>query len=392
MRVAIFTDTYPPQINGVGISSRNLYRVLKEHGHEVKVFTTNPYGLEFLEDGDIIRIPGIELKKLYGYRLSGFYNHKAMEIFTSFKPDVIHIQTEMGIGIFGSICASRIKCATVYTFHTMYEDYTYYISKGILVDRALKKLIREYVKHKSNVVNEFITPSEKIKDYMRNVGVDSYINVIPTGIDFGIYKKENIDIEKLNKLKEQLGITKDTYVLLSLGRVAKEKSIDICLEGYAKYLSEHPDKKTLFICVGGGPALDSLKDLVTKLGITENVRFIGPVSPEEVPLYYHLGDMFVSASITETQGLTFMEAMAANLILLCRYDDTLKDTIEDNKDGFFFQDEEDMAKKIANIISLSEEQKEKIKINANERLKPYFLETFYERIHHVYERAIKKNW
>lgn len=391
MRVAIFTDTYPPQINGVGISSRNLYRVLKEHGHEVKVFTTNPYSMEFLEEGDVVRIPGIELKKLYGYRLSGIYNRKAMNIFTSFNPDVVHIQTEMGVGQFGSICASKIKCATVYTFHTMYEDYTYYITKGML-DRALKRFIRGYVKHKSNVVNEFITPSEKIKEYMRFIGVDSYINVIPTGIDFDVFKKENIDEEKLSKIKEELGITPDTYVLLSLGRVAQEKSIDVCLEGYAKYLSKNPTEKTMFVCVGGGPALDSLKELATKLGISDNVRFVGPVSPESAPLYYHLGDMFVSASITETQGLTFMEAMAASLVLLCRYDDTLKGTIQDKQNGFFFFDQEDMANKIEKVISLSAQEKEEIVKNAIDGLSPYSLETFYERIHHVYERAIKKNW
>jgi len=391
MKVAIFTDTYPPQINGVGVSSRNLYRVLTEHGHEVKVFTTNPYGSDFLEDGDVIRIPGLELKKLYGYRMSGIYNRKAMKIFTDFNPDIVHIQTEMGVGQFGSICAGKIKCATVYTFHTMYEDYTYYITKGVF-DRAMKKFVREYVKHKSRVVDEFITPSEKIKEYMRFVGVDSYVNVVPTGIDFSAFKKDKADQEKLNEIKEKLGITPDTYVLLSLGRVAQEKSIDVCIEGYAKYLAKNPSQKTLLVCVGGGPALEDLETLTEKLGIKDNVRFVGPVSPEIVSLYYHLGDLFVSASITETQGLTFMEAMAADLVLLCRYDDTLKDTITDNKNGFFFLDQDDMANKIEKIIELTPERKQEIIKEANEGLKPYSLETFYERIIRVYERAIKKKW
>ncbi|MBO7120946.1 MAG: glycosyltransferase, partial [Bacilli bacterium] len=107
---------------------------------------------------------------------------------------------------------------------------------------------------------------------------------------------------------------------------------------------------------------------------------------------YHLGDVFVSASITETQGLTFMEAMASGIILLCRYDDTLKSTIFDNENGFFFVDEDDMAKKIEMVSTLPEERKQEIIAKAIEGLEPYSMESFYERILHVYERAIKKNW
>lgn len=389
MKVAIFSDTYPPEINGVATSTRNLYRAFKEHGNEVKVFTTNHYSSSFAIDGDIVRIQGIELKKLYDYRMAGFFSQEAMKVLEEFKPDVIHIQTDAGIGQFGFIAASRINVPTVYTFHTSYEDYTYYATNG-LFDRAIKGFVRGYVRFKSKAADEFITPSNKIKEYMRFIGVDSYVNVIPTGIDFDIYKK--VDEEKLKELKDGLGITDDTYVLLSLGRVAKEKSIDICLEGYANYLAGNPTKKTLFVIVGGGPALDELKELAEKLGISNNVRFVGPVVPDNAPLYYHLGNMFVSASITETQGLTTMEAMASSLTLLLRYDDTLKGTISDGENGFFFVDAEDMGSKIKEIISLKKEKTQAILEKALEGLEPYTMEKFYERIYHVYERAIKKNW
>ena len=391
MRVAIFSDTYPPEINGVATSTRNLYRAFVSHGHKVKVFTTNPYGNDLLEEGDIVRIQGIELKFLYDYRMAGFYNSKAMKILRAFKPDVIHIQTDAGIGQFGFIAATNLSAPTVYTYHTSYEDYTHYVP-GKVFDRIAKNIIRKYVRHTSKEADEFITPSQKIKEYMRFINVDSYINVIPTGIDFDAFKKENVDQERLSEIKEDLGISKDTFVVLSIGRVAKEKSIDVCLRGYAEYLYKKPKKKTLFVIVGGGPALEPLKALATKLGISENVRFVGPVSPDTVPLYYHLGDVFVSASITETQGLTFMEAMASGIVLLCRYDDTLKNTITDNENGFFFVDEVDMAKKLEMVSTLDQEKKKDVIAKAIEGLEPYSMESFYERILHVYERAIKKNW
>lgn len=332
------------------------------------------------------------MKKLYGYRVAGLYNKDAMKIIREFQPEVIHIQTDAGVGQFGFIASNLLHCASVYTFHTMMEDYTYYATRGFILDRAAKGLVRGYVRYKSRSADEFITPSEKIKEYMRSIGVDAYMNVIPTGIDFSAFKKENINQDVVNSLKRKYGIGKDNYVILSLGRVAKEKSIDVCLRGYAKFLKDNPDSKTIFLVVGGGPALKELQELSHSLGINEKVVFAGPVNPDDVPYYYQLGNCFVSASITETQGLTFMEAMASSLVLLARYDDTLLGTIKDGENGYFFLDEDDFGKKLEGIIALSPTKSKSIKENAIKGLEPYSLERFYESVHEVYERAIKKNW
>lgn len=391
MRVVIFTDTYPPEINGVATSCFNLTRTLKEHGEEVLVVTTNIYGKELSKEKEVVRIPGIELKWLYNYRLAYFYNEGAAKIIEDFKPDVFHIQADWGVGMFGSIMASKMKMPTAYTFHSDLEDYTYYVTHGHF-DRAARGIIRSYVRHTANKIDEFITPSLKTKEYMRSIGVDGYINVIPTGIDFGAFSEENTDYRKLEEIKKEHHIDPDAYIILSLGRVAKEKSIDVCLRGYANFLRSKPLKKTLFVVVGGGPALKELQELSHELGIDENVRFLGPVLPKNVPLYYHLGDLFVSASITETQGLTFMEAMAAGVPLLARYDDSLLGTIHDGENGFFFIDESDFASKVSHVMELSKEKRSSIVQKAKEGLAPYSLEAFYQSIMEVYRRAIRKNW
>lgn len=392
MRVAIFTDTYPPEINGVATSVRNLYRTLKEHGHEVLVVTTNFYGNELFEDGDILRMPGMELK-LYGYdyRLASFYSKGGEAIIKDFRPDVVHIQHDGGIGQFGFLIAKKYNLPTIYTFHTAYEDYTYYVTKGYF-DRLAKSIVRSYVRHKSLEADEFITPSNKIKEYMRFIGVDSYINVIPTGIDFGAFNKDKVDEDKVKAIKKEHGISDDTFVFLSIGRVAKEKSIDICLRGYASFIMKNPSFKSVFVIVGGGPQIDELKKLSRDLSIDKNVMFFGPIPPDEIPTYYQLGDLFVSASITETQGLTFMEAMSSEVMLLARYDDTLANTIHDGKNGFFFIDVDDMSEKIAKIVALPEEEKSQIRKNARESLSDYSMEMFYKRVMKVYERAIKRKW
>ncbi len=390
MRPIIFSDTFPPEINGVSTSAGTLYQAFKMHNESIMVCTTNFYANEMNLDGDILRLPGIHMR-IYDYRLAWLYSPKGMKILSEFKPDVVHIQTDGGVGQFGFLLAKKLNIPIVYTFHTALEDYTYYATKGYF-DRIAKGVVRSYVRYKSSEATEFITPSIKTKEYMRSIGVDSYINVIPTGIDFSKFAKKNVDLEKVKQIKKDNGIDENTFVILSLGRVAKEKSIDVCLRGYAKYLSTNPKTKTVFAIVGGGPALGELNDLASGLGIKDHVKFLGPVKPTDTPLYYQLGDLFVSASITETQGLTFMEAMASNVLLLARYDDTLLGTIQDEKNGFFFLDENDMAKKIEKIIAMSKKEKEAVREAAILGLEDYSLDKFYERVKKVYERAIKKNW
>ncbi len=390
MNIGIFSDTFPPEINGVATSSYNLVNALMNNGHNVFVICTNPFDKELKYTNRILRIPGIELKKLYSYRIANIYNSKAMKIINDMKLDLIHVQTEASIGLLGRIAAKKRKIPLVYTYHTMYEDYTYYVTKGNgLFDHFAKKMVRSLSRHLAENTTEFISPSLKTKDIMRDYGVDSYINVVPTGIDFTKYKKENIDQDRLKELKKQYDLD-GYYVVLSLGRIAKEKSIDICIKGF-KHLIDSKIKTKMLI-VGGGPELDELQNLVHELNLTDYVIFAGPVSANDVPLYYHLADAFVSASITETQGLTFMEAMAARKMILARYDENLVDVIIDNETGFYFTDETDFKTKILKMKKLSLKEKEKVLSNASNICNRYSIDNFYHNIMEVYKRAQRKYW
>lgn len=390
MRIILFTDTFPPEINGVATSTYNLMNVLKKNGHEVFVVCTNPYGKKTTFDGTILRIPGIELKKLYSYRLSSFYNSKAMRIIIKLKPDIIHVQTDAGIGVFGRRTAKKLKIPLVYTYHTMYEDYTYYVTKGKkLFDIVAKSVVRKYSRFMAEKNTEFIAPSNKTKEIMRNYGVESYINVVPSGIDFEKYLLKNIDEKKLQEIKNNLNL-QGFYTILSLGRVAKEKSIDICIKGFNKLLKS--TKKVKMVIVGGGPDLENLQNLVKELKIEDYVVFVGPVSPDDVAYYYHSADLFVSASITETQGLTFMESMAARTLVLAKYDGNLADVIIDNETGFYFEDEDDFAIKAQRIISLSKSKQDEIKDKALKQIEHYSIDKFYTNIMEVYKRAERKYW
>ena len=393
MRIAIFTDTYPPYINGVSTSTFNLANALKAKGHEVLVVAPRPTDGKMEQIGNVLYIPGIDLKKLYGFRLTNIFANKPVSIIKRFNPDVIHNQTDFTIGVLARRCSKKLKVPIVYTYHTAYEDYTYYVARGVgIMDRFAKRVVRNYSRDLAGRMTEFITPSEKTKEYMRIVGSDIYINVIPTGIDFSIFKSDKIDQQKMAKFKREHNIKPTTKVFLLLGRIAKEKSMNVSLRGIAAYHQKHPEVDVKVVVVGNGPFKEELELYAEELGISSIVDFVGEVSALEVPFYYNLADIYTSASITETQGLTFMEAMAAGRIVLARFDSNLTGTIVNGKTGFFFTDDASFVSQVEKIFALTKEQKDAVIQEAYRRADIYSLDKFYENVVRVYKRAIRKRW
>ncbi len=391
MNIAIFSDTFLPEINGVAVSVNSLFNLLKKNGHTVYVITTSKEKEPTFKD-NVLMIPGLELKKLYGYRASFVYNEKAFQILKNLKLDLVHINTEFGIAQFGFIVANKLNIPSVYTYHTMYEDYTYYATKGYF-DRFSKWAIREFDKACMNRATEIISPSDKTKIYLRSIGVEKYINVVPTGFDFSRFNKNEANILKAEEIQKQFNIPSDKRILLSLGRIAKEKSIDVIIKGYKDYLDKTHDKTTLLLIVGDGPSLNELCELAKELKIQSNqILFIGKVDNSLVPYFYIMSDLFLNASISETQGLTFMEAMAAELPVLCRFDNNLVGVIDNKINGFFYQDVGDFENKLRYVLGLPTNELDKIKKNALSSIDKFSEQTFYINIMEVYRRAIRKFW
>ncbi len=385
----MFTDTFIPDTNGVAVSSYNLFKALNDRGHYCVVVTSNPFSKEVTFEDNVLRIPGIEMKQLYGYNFAA-PNRKAQKILRKLKIDVVHVQSEAGMGIFGKSFARKQKIPYVYTYHTMYEDYTYYATKGRMETFA-KTIIRRFSRWQAEIADEFISPSEKTKVSLREYGVQRYVNVIPTGVDFSKFKYNPADKDFLDNYKKEYGLD-NTFNLVYVGRVAKEKSIDVVIRGYALYVKDNPEHNSRLIIVGGGPAIPELEELADQLHITSLVHFVGKVLPNDIGKYYHLGEVFVSASISETQGLTFMEAMAAERILLCRFDEGLVGVIKDGESGYFFRSEEDFGAMVNKIRSLSKKKIREILDTANVIVDYYSNERFVERCEHVYLRALRNSW
>ena len=385
MKIGIFTDTYLPDINGVATSSHILRHALEKHGHEVLIVTSElPDDSDYKDEENVLRLPGIEMKKIYGYRISNIFSFKGMKEITNQGLDVIHIQTEFGIGIFGKIAAQILNLPVVYTYHTMYEDYTHYVAGGLTpLNTIVKKSIENISRIYGDNCTELIVPSEKTKEALISYGLEKDAHIIPTGLILDAFDEKNIDKEIVAAIREQYQI-KDEFVVTFLGRLAPEKSVELILEAGALLKQDGVHFKMMI--VGKGPSLDDLKEEARRLKIDDVVIFTGPVTSDQVPNYYHASDLFVSASITETQGLTFIEAQASGLVVLARHDKNLESVIVDGKNGFYFTDAKDLAEKIKMVQMMDTAD---IRHQAYLDAQQYSDDVFYEKVYGVYQLAIE---
>lgn len=391
MNIAIFTDTFPPEVNGVATSVWTLYNVLKKNGHNVYVVTTNPYTKKLIKEDDIIRIPGIKLKKLYGYIFARFYSQKTLKFLKNHKIDVIHINCDFSIGQFGWISQRVLKKPSVYTYHTMYEDYTYYATRG-KIDRFAKWVVRDYFVNLSYRSNELIVPSYKCKDYARRIGINSYINVIPTGINLDMFLNYKLDSNKKDMFLKKYNIPLESKIVLFLGRLANEKNVGELLENFKAYLDKTCDVNTYFVVVGDGPQRYELEDYANKLELNSRVRFIGKVSYEECPFYYSLADVFINASVSETQGLTYLEAMSSKVIVLVKFDINLVELIKDGQNGYLYDDKNEFIEKLRKILNFDTTYYNEVVNNSLNYIEKWGEDEFYRKVMLVYQKAIREFW
>ena len=390
MRIGIFTETYLPDINGVVTSVVNLKKTLEMHGHEVYLVTNHANIIKTTYDAEnrILRLPGIKLDFLYGYKVSSPLQPLAIKTINEWDLDIIHIQQEFGIGIFGRYLATTSNIPLVNTYHTTYEDYTHYVNLFDIkiVDDITKKLVEVLSKSFTKKSNIVITPSLKTKEMLEGYGIKKLISVIPTGLDLDKFDISQTSDEIKEEIKAKYNISSEDTLFTYVGRIAQEKSVDMVIKAF-KVIKDKNIKAKLLI-VGDGPDLDNLKKLVKKLELEDYVFFEGIVPSDHVPRYYHTADAFISASTTETQGLTYIEALASGLAIFARKDEVLEDLVIEGETGFYFDDENDLADKII-IFSADKNIKKNVFNSALEKSKEYSLESYYNNIIACYREAIE---
>lgn len=388
MKIGIFSDTYTPFINGVSTSIVCLKKALEKKGHEVYVVTVNneKMGYSYDEKERVMRIPALKAG-IYDYRLSMIYSFKAKKKIKELNLDVIHSQTEFGIGTFARLVAMELDIPIVHTYHTLYEEYLNSLTKN-----KIKYMVNGFVEYLAEYycdssIGELIVPTAKTKEiFKKQYKFKREVHVIPNGIDLDKFSIENINKKELEKIKKQYGIKDTDFVIMYVGRLGPEKNIPFLARAQKQIVKKHKNCK--LVIVGEGPMKNELEKITSS--IRENVIFTGKIPQSDIQYYYRLADVFATASKFETQGLTVIEALASGVCALCILDDSFKDALIDNVNGNFFETEKEYVDLVDKLMT-DEKLLNKYKKNAIKTANEHSYLTFGDKVLEVYEFAIKNN-
>lgn len=338
MNIGLFTDTYFPQNSGVATSVKTLKEALEAQGHNVFIFTTtDPNVDKDTVEANIFRFSSVPFIGFSERRIAFRGLFEAVKVAKEVNLDIVHTQTEFSMGLIGKHVARQLGIPAIHTYHTMYEDYLHYVLNGHLLRPVhVQQFTKSYLKNMDGV----IAPSQRVAALLARYGVEIPMRVIPTGVDLdAISGPDKAD------LREKLGIAPDAQVIITLGRVAAEKKIDRILRVMPELLIEFP--KLVFVIAGDGPDVDVLKEQVERLTLEDHVIFTGNIPHDQVASYYKMADFFVSASDTETQGLTYIEALGNGRKCVVYKTDYTDQVFNDPAYGLTFESLRQMKEEIA---------------------------------------------
>lgn len=384
MNIGLFTETYYPEINGVANSVYMLKNELERAGHNVYVFTTTTPGAPEHEY-NVFRVPSLPCVLISERRVGLFYHPKLAHIIRRLDLDIIHTHTEFSLGVFGRIMARELKIPVVHTYHTIYEDYTHYVNKFRLasVDERAKAFVRMFTKICCNTVEQVIVPTQKVRELLMTYQVVKDIEIIPTGVNLEKFSAAGFTRKQLLEKRRSFDIGEEEKLILYLGRVSSEKNIAELLRAMPEYMSRHRDVK--FLLVGDGPEREKLERLVKEYPCRERIIFAGQQPWDTVAVFYQMADVFVSASNSETQGLTYIEAMASGLPVVAREDPCLEDILVPFQNGAVFTDQEGFLKGLDFILyEPPMEPGTDYGENARQMVQKYAAPEFAGRIENVY--------
>lgn len=388
LKIALFTDAYDPVISGVVVSVDNLRYGLEALGHDVYIITTKSKKAKIKDDEKIIRVPGIGLvkKSLSGFRYVPLVGRYASRI-RKMNFDIIHVHTELTMGKLALLTKKWTGAPLIYTSHSIYEDSGAYVNKKFetILYPILHKIIHNIISKFAKNADEIVVPTIKGQQYLIENGHNGSFNIIPTGIDLSRFHLENLNQEILDLMKKEMQIEND-FTFIYVGRIANEKSIRYLFEGFNEYLKYRPGK---FIVVGGGPQLVELEELIKEWKIEDKIVFTGFVDWQMLGYYYAIANVFLNASVSETQGLTYVEAMANSRPLIIREDLGITDMIKDGENGFKFNTKEQLVEKMIyaydNQVSLNEIG-QKARLTSDD----YSKENFALKMENLYKTTLKR--
>ncbi len=330
LRVAMVSNNYFPFVSGVSVSVERLRQGLGDLSHRVQLLVPR-YRESWQDDDTILRVPTLmAFGEKREFRLTNPFSARFRRCLREFKPDVIHVHHPFWLGSMGLWMGRRLKAPVIYTYHTRLEHYAHFVP---LPGALFRNLISHYLikrfsnrcqgGHRADLFGRGVPAHDRGSRRRRWCS--------PRGIDAARFA--DADEEAVASLRQQLAIAVDDTVLVSVSRISKEKNIGFMLEALAE-LKRQGKTSLRLLLVGDGPDRQAIQTQIDTLGLEAQVTLVGAVPPEEMALYYHVGDVFVFASTSETQGMVILEAMAAGLPVVAVRSSGIDDVVRDGHNGF----------------------------------------------------------
>jgi len=299
LRIGFFTEIYRPVVNGVVASVEGLAQGLRARGNEVYCFAPRMPGYND-EESPVFRMPSLPLPTSTPYRLTlPLVSRRNVNNIIK-RLSLVHVHSPFVTGWMGMRYARRYGMPLVYTYHTQLEAYAHYFPFEPHATRyAAAQLTRTF----ANLADAVVVPTPAMGERLRELGVSARIEVVPSGIDTQLFGSGVRD----ERLRERVGARPADRLILSVGRLAKEKNVELLLEALARAA----DPSLRLAIAGEGPARESLEERARVCGVADRTCFLGIVARDQLPDLYASCDAFAMPSQTETQGLVMAEAMSA---------------------------------------------------------------------------------
>lgn len=323
MKIAYFTDTYYPQVNGVSVAVDKFTRELRERGHTVYLFAPKIKNHQ-QEDKFLIRLSSFKiLSSEPEVRMPVLVDRALFKCFNlDFK--LISAHGNGPFSLLGLLIARIRGIPFVLTFHTMHTEYTHYFFNGKLIK---PKVVGKLLKLFAGLCDGIVAPSEKMRAELKNYGIKKDIKLIPYFIDY-----EDFQTKPTKFLHKKLKIAKSSQIILSVGRLGQEKNFSFLIKMFAGVVKSNNNAH--LVIVGQGPEKQKLITLASQLKLSSRVHFTGSIPPEQMPSVYADADVFVFSSTTETQGLVVLEAAASGLPIMAIKDQAFERIIYNGENGF----------------------------------------------------------
>ncbi|WP_024653575.1 glycosyltransferase [Borrelia persica] len=384
MKIAIFTDTYLPDKNGVATCVKQIKEGFEQKGHTVYIFCPQ-YQTSNSNDSlekNIYRCFSIKLNLTVDAKISFPNKAKIKKIIEEYQPEIIHTHSEFTMGHMGKKLALEYNIPIVHTNHTMWDYYLHYlgiIKYFINPDTIMKKFY--------NQIHHFIYPSIKAHDKYFHFAKDSDYKIIPNGVDRKLFIKE-LTQEKRQEIFNRHGINENDKIIIFVGRINREKNIYKLMENLKRLLTENTHCK--LILIGKGKEESNVRRFREQYGLTKQIILIGTIPWEEMYYYYKISDVFASLSKSEVYPMTIIEALTAGIPAILINDIIYKDVINQGKNGFLIDNYQDMYKYMKEIIE-NDEKLQNLKKYTEETSTKYSSTSFVEKIEEYYAQIIKNH-